>query len=72
MKGNMKEKNIKDDFLTIDQVAKYLKCCNRTIYNLVSNKRIPGKIFGKKVGNAWKIRMEDIIRFFYGEDNYKK
>lgn len=44
--------NDKDEILTIDQSAGLLKVSSRTVYNLVSEKRTPGRIFAKKVGRS--------------------
>ncbi|MFO7928445.1 MAG: helix-turn-helix domain-containing protein [Candidatus Humimicrobiaceae bacterium] len=50
---------IKDQILTIEESAKLLKVSPRTIYDLISDKRKPGKIFGKKVDHSWRIRREE-------------
>ena len=42
--------NSKDDILIIDQAAQLLQVSSRTVYDLVSDERVPGKIFAKKVG----------------------
>lgn len=43
----------RDDILTIAQTAKLLKVSSRIVYDLVSEERILGKIFAKKVGRNW-------------------
>ena len=57
----------KDDVLTIDQCAELLKVSTRTVYGLVSDERIPGKIFAKKVGRSWRILRSEIERFLSEE-----
>ena len=57
----------KDDVLTIDQCAELLKVSTRTVYDLVSDERIPGKIFAKKVGRSWRILRSEIERFLSEE-----
>jgi len=59
--------NTKDDILTIGQAAQLLKVSNFTVYQLVSNERVPGKIFAKKVGRAWRIKREEIDKFLSEE-----
>jgi len=39
----------KDEFLTIEEVSKLLKLNPSTVYRLLSQKRVPGEIFGKKI-----------------------
>ncbi|MHB8278944.1 MAG: helix-turn-helix domain-containing protein [Candidatus Humimicrobiaceae bacterium] len=56
-----------NDILTIDQAAELLKVGNRTVYNLLSDERIPGKIFAKKVGRTWRILRSEIERFLSEE-----
>ena len=57
----------KDEILTIDQCAQLLKISSRTVYELVSAERQPGKIFGKKVGRSWRILRREIERFLSEE-----
>ena len=56
-----------NDILTIDQAAELLKVGNRTVYNLLSDERIPDKIFAKKVGRSWRILRSEIERFLSEE-----
>jgi len=44
--------NTKDDVFTIEQAAKFLKVGPKTVYNLLSDEKVPGKIFAKKVGRS--------------------
>jgi excisionase family DNA binding protein len=59
--------DINNEILTIDQAAALLKVGNRTVYNLLSDERIPGKIFAKKVGRSWRILRSEIERFLSEE-----
>ena len=45
--------------MTIGEVADYLKVTERTIYRLLSAKRLPGF----KVGGSWRFKMVDIDRW---------
>ena len=62
----MAEEN-KDEILTIDQTAKLLKVSSRIVYDLVSQERVPGKIFAKKVGRSWRILWREIERYLSEE-----
>ena len=62
----MVEEN-KDAILTIDQTAQLLKVSSRTVYDLVSKERIPGKIFGKKVGRSWRIMRKEVNNYLSEE-----
>jgi excisionase family DNA binding protein len=57
----------KDDILTIGKCAELLMVSTRTIYDLVGDERIPGKIFAKKVGRSWRILRSEIERFLSEE-----
>jgi len=57
----------KDDVLTIGQCAELLKVSTRTIYDLVSAERLPGKIFAKKVGRSWRILRREVERYMSEE-----
>ena len=56
-----------NEILTIDQAAEFLKVGNRTIYKLLSDERVPNKIFAKKVGRTWRILRSEIERFLSEE-----
>lgn len=62
----MPEEN-KDEILTIEQCAQLLKISPRTVYDLVSAERQPGKIFGKKVGRSWRILRREVERYLSEE-----
>ena len=57
----------KDDILTIEQCAELLKVSTRTVYDLVSNNKEPGKIFAKKVGRSWRILHREVERYLSEE-----
>ena len=46
----------KIEILTIRELAQYLKVNERTIYRLVSGKKIPAF----KVGGSWRFRQSDV------------
>lgn len=50
---------MKDQAMTIRQVAKYLQVTEKTIYKLAWT----GKLPGFKVGNTWRFKKEDIDRW---------
>jgi excisionase family DNA binding protein len=47
------------EIMTIREVAKYLKVNERTIYRLLSAKKLPAF----KVGGSWRFRLTDIDRW---------
>ena len=51
--------------LTIKELAKYLNVTERTIYNLLERRELPGF----KVGANWRFRKEDIDKWI--EQNMK-
>ncbi|MHB1334804.1 MAG: helix-turn-helix domain-containing protein [Candidatus Humimicrobiaceae bacterium] len=57
----------KDDVLTIDQCAEILKVSSHTVYALVSDERIPGRIFANKVGRSWRILRSEVDNFLLRE-----
>ena len=60
---NMENSNkSKDEFLTIEEVSKLLKLNPSTVYRLLSQKRVPGEIFGKKIVRTWRIPRKEIDR----------
>lgn len=46
----------RDDILTIDEVAAYLKAGKRTVYRLASS----GKIPAFKLGGTWRFRRAEL------------
>ncbi|MHB8276678.1 MAG: helix-turn-helix transcriptional regulator [Candidatus Humimicrobiaceae bacterium] len=57
----------KDEILTINQCAQLLKVSPWTIYALVSDERIPGRIFANKVGRSWRILRSEVDNFLLRE-----
>lgn len=50
---------MKDDILTIREVAEMLKLTEKTAYRLVSNGELPGF----KVGGSWRFRLSEIEKW---------
>jgi excisionase family DNA binding protein len=48
-----------EEILTIREVAHYLKVTERTLYNLVQERKLPAF----KVGNSWRFRREDLEKW---------
>lgn len=46
----------KDEILTLDEVAAYLKAGKRTVYRLAADKKIPAF----KLGGTWRFRKADL------------
>jgi excisionase family DNA binding protein len=63
----MAEEEKFDEILTINECAKLLKVSPWLIYDLVSQERVPGKIFARKVGRSWRILRTEIDRFLQEE-----
>ena len=57
----------KDEILTIGQCAQLLKVSSWTVYALVSDERIPGRIFANKVGRSWRILRSEVDNFLLRE-----
>lgn len=47
---------MKDEILTLKDVANYLKLAEKTAYRLASE----GKLPGFKVGGSWRFKQEDV------------
>ena len=47
---------MRDDVLTLKEVAQYLKVTERTIYRIVGDRGIPAF----KVGGSWRFRITEI------------
>jgi len=63
----MAEEEKFDEILTINECAKLLKVSPWLIYELVSEERVPGKIFAKKVGRSWRIHRKEIEAYLLQE-----
>jgi len=57
---------MKDEILTLKEVADYLKLAEKTAYRLAAE----GKLPGFKVGGSWRFKKEDIENWI--EDNKVK
>lgn len=55
----MKTNSMTETTLTIKYLAKYLNVTERTIYNLLEQRKLPGF----KVGSNWRFRKEDIDKW---------
>ncbi|MHB8276043.1 MAG: helix-turn-helix domain-containing protein [Candidatus Humimicrobiaceae bacterium] len=60
------------DVLNAIEVRRILKISEPTLRKILSQKREPGKIFGKKVGRSWKILREDVYRYLKEANNKNK
>jgi excisionase family DNA binding protein len=49
-----------DEILTVEELCKFLKLHQRTIYKLAKKRIIPGKRVGKK----WLFLRSEVIKFF--------
>ncbi|MBL4753678.1 MAG: helix-turn-helix domain-containing protein [Flavobacteriales bacterium] len=47
---------MKDEILTLKEVAEYLKLAEKTAYRLAAERKLPGF----KVGGSWRFKKEDI------------
>lgn len=63
----MPKKKPKNEFLTVEQVAKYLQVDQRTIYRYIKAK----KLKATKIG-SWRIAPEDIQDFIKRSSNIQK
>jgi len=59
--------SMKEEILTINECAELLKVSSRLIYDLVSEERVPGKIFAKKVGRSWRIHRKEVESYLLQE-----
>nr|MBO1963883.1 helix-turn-helix domain-containing protein [Sinorhizobium medicae] len=50
---------MRNDIMTIHEVAEYLKLNEKTAYRLASD----GKIPGFKIGGSWRFRRQDLERW---------
>ncbi len=58
---------MKSDFVTIREVAEYLKIKEKTVYKLASENVIPGF----KVGGSWRFSKTEIERWVEKQKNQK-
>ncbi|MDK9358403.1 helix-turn-helix domain-containing protein [Lelliottia sp. V106_10] len=50
---------MKDQILTLKEVASYLKLAEKTAYRLASESKLPGF----KVGGSWRFRKDDLEKW---------
>jgi len=53
---SVRDKEMSDEILTIQELAEYLKLNEKTAYRLASE----GKLPGFKVGGSWRFKMTDL------------
>ena len=56
-----------DEVLTAQECADLLKLNIKTMYNLLTETREPGKIFARKVGREWRVTRDEIMRYLKGD-----
>jgi excisionase family DNA binding protein len=59
---------MESDFITIREVAEYLKIKEKTVYKLASENVIPGF----KVGGSWRFSKTEIEQWVEKQKNQKK
>ena len=59
---------MKDDILTLKEIADYLKLAEKTAYRLAAE----GKLPGFKVGGSWRFKAADIERWIEEQKNKDK
>jgi excisionase family DNA binding protein len=62
------EKNMTDTWLTVKEVAQYLKLSPDLIYKLAQQ----GKIPASKVGTAWRFKREKIDRWMEAKEKRRR
>ena len=55
------------EFMTAEEVSKYLRIPQSTIYKLVQDKRLPGF----KVGKHWRFRKDTIQKWIKNQEQNK-
>lgn len=56
-----------DEILTAQECADLLKLNIKTVYNLLTETREPGKIYARKVGREWRIMRKEVMDFLEGD-----
>ena len=59
---------MKNDIVTIKEVAEYLKIKEQTVYSLVAKGEIPGF----KVGGSWRFRISELESWVKEQENKGK
>lgn len=57
-----------DAWMTLEEVAQYLKVSKDSIYRLAQKGEIPAS----KIGNLWRFRREEIDEWMKGNKNTKR
>lgn len=57
-----------DDVLTVNEVAKYLKVNERTIYRLAASSGLPAF----KVGNSWRFKRSELEAWIKSQQSEKR
>ena len=57
----------KDDIMTINELANYLKIAEKSAYRFASEKKIPGF----QIGNAWRFSKKEIDSWIEKESKTK-
>jgi excisionase family DNA binding protein len=52
----VRDKDMSDEILTIQELAEYLKLNEKTAYRLAAEKKLPGF----KVGGSWRFKRDDL------------
>lgn len=60
--------NVEDEMLTIEQVAQYLKICNKTVRRLIRN----DSLTASRVSTVWRIKMSDVENYLNSHTNGQK
>jgi len=55
------------EVFTFDEVKRYLKISDSTLYRLVQRKKIPSS----KVGRSWRFRKEKLIAWLEKQENVR-
>jgi len=54
-------------WMTIDEVAEYLKVSKETIYKMVQQRQLPGS----KLGNQWRFKQETLDAWLTAQANFQ-
>ena len=56
------------NIVTAQELKKFLKLSEQTIYKLVSDGELPGF----KIGDSWRFDMDEILKLFHGSQKEAK
>jgi len=51
-------------YLSVQQVARMIGVCEKTIYSYIKSGKLPAMRFGVKL---WRIKQEDVEKLFHGK-----